>query len=162
MNARYPIEKLREKLAYDPETGLLTWIEKAPGRSRSKSAGNPNGSGYIQICVDGTRFKAHRVAWAIHFGQWPSGQIDHINGNRSDNRLCNLRDVSPALNAQNRHVATSDSAPMGTTFHKRDKRWIAQIYIDGKQTHIGSFDTADQAHEAYRQRKREMHPASTL
>ncbi len=160
MDYEYPIAKIVEAFSYDESTGVIYWKHPAPGRKTSRVAGTSNGAGYIQISYDGKRFKAHRIAWVLANGVWPSGTIDHINGIRHDNRIANLRDVPMAINAQNRR--TIPDRLMGTTYHRRDKRWIAQICLDGVQMHIGSFGTQDEAHAAYVAKKREIHRGSTL
>jgi hypothetical protein len=99
-----PLETLREVLAYDPDTGALTWLVD---RSSNARAGSPAGcyagsNGYTQVCLGLRRFKAHRLAWYLHHGEDPGAlQVDHINRNRSDNRICNLRLVDAKGNRAN-------------------------------------------------------------
>lgn len=95
--------ELKERLRYDAKTGNFYWI-KPPKRSPVKVgdiAGSIHTKGYIQITIGGARYLAHRLAWFFEYGMWPSNQIDHINGNRSDNSIVNLRDVSNAENGRN-------------------------------------------------------------
>ncbi len=160
MDYEYPTEKIVEAFTYDKSTGVIYWKYPAPGRKKSRVAGTYNGAGYIQISHDGKRFKAHRIAWVLANGVWPSGTIDHINGIRHDNRIANLRDVPMAINAQNRR--TIPGRLMGTTYHRRDKRWIAQICLDGVQMHIGSFGSPAEAHQAYLNAKRKLHQGCTI
>ena len=98
-----PVEVLREVLAYDPETGALTWLVDRNAQVRAGSpAGTPNGQGYTQVKLNQRRFKAHRVAWALHHGTDPGPLlVDHINRDRSDNRASNLRLVDARGNRAN-------------------------------------------------------------
>src|SRR5437879_6159817 len=91
---------LRSMLRYDPETGFLWWRHPAPKRDISKPAGFGNGNGYLSLRIGSNRYLAHRVAWFYVYGEWPQ-EIDHINRNRCDNRLCNLRSSSRTENMIN-------------------------------------------------------------
>ena len=96
-------ERLREVLAYDPDTGVFTWKARTSPFSRvnvGDVAGNLRRDGYIEICVDGRKHQSHRLAWLYVYGEWPADQIDHINGIRTDNRIANLREAN---NAENHH-----------------------------------------------------------
>ncbi len=98
-----PLETLRQVLSYDPETGALTWLVD-PGNQLSAGApaGCQNGKGYVQVQLSGRRLKAHRLAWYLHHGTDPGPlQVDHINRDRSDNRICNLRLVDAKGNRAN-------------------------------------------------------------
>lgn len=157
---------LRLLLRYDAETGILVWRARsqawfsptktvtAAGQAKSwnsKNAGKPalrshDGNGYAVGGVLGERVKAHRVAWAIHYGEWPHGHIDHVNGDRSDNRMLNLRIASIPQNAWNSTShAGSSSAFKGVTWHKRGKRWMAQIGT----SYLGLFKSEMDAARAY-------------
>lgn len=92
---------------------------------------------------------AHRLAWFLHYGVWPAGSIDHINGIRHDNRLVNLRDVTAAENSMNRRGEVNASGYPGVT--KCHKRWGARIVVNGKRLWLGQHDTPEQAHATYRQ-----------
>jgi len=127
---------LKRLVTYDPLTGEFT-------RLLGKRAGHPVGSkiraGYTHIFLTGQTYKAHRLAWLYVYGMWPNGQIDHINHNRSDNRIANLRDVTCSVNHQNRNRHTkSKSGVLGVTWHARDRRWQAHIEVNGKAKHLGS------------------------
>ena len=154
-------EALREKLNYDPETGELTWTYKAHRGVRGKTAGSKDKqSGYLRLNVrsDGRKklFLAHRVAWFLHYGEWPPEdmQIGHINGDRADNRICNLRLATRSQNMANaRHQRNSRSPYKGVTYNSRanpSNPWMAQIQLDGKTKYLGLFATAEEAHQAYR------------
>lgn len=141
---------LRERYAYSPETGEVT--SKRLGRA----VGSDDGKGYIRLCLKGRTVLAHRLAWLLMTGEWPTNLIDHINGKRDDNRWCNLRDVDSATNLQNRAKARRDSASglIGVSLRKNrtKKPWAAII-----RATIGYFATAEEAHAAYLEAKRKLH-----
>ena len=142
---------MQKLLAYNLETGVFTWLQN---RSRGVKTGDVAGSkmadGYTQIRINGKHFLAHRLAWFYAYGAWPDKHIDHINRNKSDNRLSNLRQATPSQNAQNRSVnARSSTGLKGVTFHKRDKKYQAAITLNGCVKHLGYFDDGESAHAAY-------------
>jgi hypothetical protein len=137
------IERLKELYSYDAETGVFT---------RKKTGLFTKGvllkDGYRNLYIDGKRYMTHRLAWLITYGTWPIDKIDHINGIKDDNRLSNLRDVSQRVNLQNGKKHRNGHL-LGTTFHKFKQKWIARIIVNGKIQHIGTFDSAEDAHAAY-------------
>lgn len=144
------LNELKECLSYDPVTGLLTWKKSIGQNVRTdQQAGYLNPRGYIQIQFKGKNHRAHRLAWYLHYGTCPKDQLDHVNGNRSDNRIENLREASNRENSQNR-ILHRDGRLFGCCFHKARKKWQAQIKINGKTKHIGYFNTELEAHEAYK------------
>lgn len=154
-----PIDRFLECLDYCPESGVLT---RKTGQYVGQSAKKVVG-GYLRLKVDGECYAAHRVAWSMFYGKEPEHEIDHINGDRKDNRISNLRDVTPALNSQNCRKPRPGSLTKVLGVRKnRVGRYEARIKIDGRGVHIGTFDTADQAHSAYVLEKRRAHPGSTL
>jgi hypothetical protein len=164
MKTRLTPDRLRELLAYNPSTGAFTWRTRRNQHvAAGDSAGRLHANGYIYISVDGREYLAHRLAWLHATGQWPREQIDHIDGDRASNVLANLREVSNAVNQQNQRRARRDNKSSGLLGVKRNrKRWKASIQIDGKQRVIGTFDTPEQAHAAYIEEKRRVHPGGTL
>jgi hypothetical protein len=152
-------ETLRNLLDYDPDTGIFHWRVSRGGVEPGAAAGHINNRGYILIRVNGTDFKAHRLAWLHFHGMWPDHQIDHINGDRSDNRIANLRDVSQFTNMQNqtKPPKNSTSGFLGVSWHKRAKQWRARISVNGRVQHIGCFDCAKEAHAAYLAAKLRFH-----
>ena len=144
-------EKLRELVSYDPSTGSLTWKDRVgDGKFNSRLSGKPAfaqpSKGYLTGRMLGGNYKAHRVAWAIYHGEWPSSQLDHINGNRADNRISNLRLVSHAENAKNQRPKTSNkSGEPCVSWYARDRKWWVKITVDGRQKHIGYFDKIEDA-----------------
>lgn len=110
---------------------------------------------------------AHRLAWLLHYGSWPSRHIDHINGDRADNRIANLRECDDAENQQNLRAATaaSKSGLLGVTtrtYRNGAVRYAASIQVDGTKRYLGVYGTPEEAHSAYRAAKRQLHPFGTL
>lgn len=139
-------ELLRQILRYDPETGDFFWRVSRSNRIKvGMKAGSTNKMGY-RIIYCGTRLQyAHRLAWLYVYGYWPD-QIDHINGNTSDNRISNLRVATQSQNNANR---VGKNNKKGATFDRRREKWIAYIKKDGKTRYLGGFDTEEEAHIAY-------------
>ena len=145
-------EQAMERFEYDPLTGFLR-TRKRKGRRWVTSPGT---NGYLKIRGDGKDSKAfacHRIVWLLHYKQWPKGEIDHINRNRADNRIENLRDVPKHVNVSNRPDAASMT---GTTWHPEKRKWKAKIQNKNKHIHIGYFNTQIEAHEAYLRVRREI------
>jgi hypothetical protein len=122
-------EELRELVAYDPETGVLT---RRVTLASNAQAGQPItgvvGEGYIQCVIKGQFFLGHRLAWQLHYGVVPAGHIDHINGNRADNRICNLRLATRSENLRNSKLRRdSVSGTKGVFWSAARKRWIASF-----------------------------------
>lgn len=162
-------EWLRLRIDYDPETGDMVWKTRTAdmfpeGKRKSPEglassfnktfAGKPALSamsdGYKLGNVSGRMVKAHRAAWAMHYGRWPT-MIDHINRDRSDNRICNLREVTRQQNSYNvPSTLGSSSKYVGVHLRKDRKKWVAQIKVDGRSRHIGTFGSEEEAAAAYR------------
>ena len=156
-------EYLRKRLRYAPETGKLYWLdcEDMPNawraKHREKEAFICVGShGYRCGAIDGRLLLAHRVLWALVSGAWPEGQLDHKNGDKQDNRLENLRAVSHKENHKNvsRRVDNTSGA-CGVTWDRVNKKWRAQIVVDGVLRHIGRFVSFDDAVAARKAAARE-------
>lgn len=133
--------RLKELLSYDPETGVLTWmVTMARTAMAGNRAGGPSNGGYRSIRVEGKLYREHRIVWFIWFGEFPNGQIDHINGLRTDNRIENLRDVTHQENAKNQKLkVTNTSGITGVSWSKSDKVWRARINIDKKEINLGHY-----------------------
>lgn len=152
-------------LEYDSESGVFT--NKASRTSNTvigAVATCKAGNGYLGIHLEGRQYHAHRVAWLWHYGRWPDGVIDHINGDRSDNRIRNLRDVSIALNGQNRFgpQKNNKSGFLGVMWNKAAQKYAARIRYNGKFAHLGFFDDPVEASKAYMAAKREKHAGAYL
>jgi len=131
---------------YDVITGEFSYLKSF---SRS-SNGHVNQLGYRLISIRGKQYYAHRLAWLLTHRRWPRDQIDHINGNRSDNRLVNLRECTVAENAQNTGKKNSNtSGYVGVTWVKTRKKWMAHIRVSGRKINLGLFSTSEEAADAY-------------
>lgn len=145
---------IKDYLSYNKKTGVFTWIKTSGKAKAGNVAGTNHKSGYIQIVFNYKIFFAHRLAWFFHYGLWPKNGLDHINGDGFDNRIDNLRDVSQRENTSNRDYHRKGKL-VGCSFYESKNKWKAQIYENGKQKHIGLFDTELEAHNAYMKRKNE-------
>jgi hypothetical protein len=158
------IERVIELLSYDSDTGLFVWRKPRRCVNAGDVAGCIRPDGYRVIGIDGGLYRANRLAWMAHYGSLPKHHVDHINGDRDDNRILNLRDVSRSVNAQNLKNAHSDSTHgfLGVCFNKASGKYRADIRVCGRQKHLGQFENANDAHEAYVQAKRDLHEGNTL
>lgn len=140
-------EKLRELLHYDPETGIFTWrVSAANSVKVGDVAGCSNGNGYLRLRLQSRLYHAHRLAWLYVYGEWPKGQIDHINRDRSDNRISNLREVTNKQNAQNSSKPSNNtSGHPGVYWYKQSSKWQAKITHNQKHIHLGCFATIEDA-----------------
>jgi hypothetical protein len=144
-------DKCFEKLSYDQETGIFTWnYDGTRGVKAGDIAGYKMPDGYIMLSVGGRKIVAHRVAWLFVYGEFPEGNLDHINRNKADNRIANLRNATYEQNAQNREKnCRNTSGYKGVTWHKRDQRWQAAITIKRKVIHLGYYQNPLDAYSAY-------------
>lgn len=151
-------DEVRALVSYDPETGKFQWKESdniVPNWN-SKYAGKTaidtdSGNGYKIGMILRKKVYAHRLAWAVFYGEWPENEIDHINGNPLDNRIVNLRKATRQENGRNvRRHKDGASGYKGVSWSNQRGQWVAQILTDGKHSHLGFFDCPKQAHQAYR------------
>jgi hypothetical protein len=157
-------DELKALLHYDRESGVFRWrTTRKYGLILPWSVAGWNDGGYVRIQIGVRSYLAHRLAWLYEFGEWPSMDVDHINGNPRDNRISNLRNVRRQMNAQNRRPESRVAATgmVGVGLH-RDGRFVAGIYVSGKRRHLGIFATAKDAQAAYLNAKREMHEGCTV
>lgn len=162
-----PIDVLRALFLYDPATGVITRrIKRGLCFEPGQVAGHIHSiTKYRLIKIDGLHYCAHRLAWALHHGQEPRHLIDHINGDRSDNRISNLRDVPKSTNAENQRKAAAHNIStglLGASVDRRTGRVVANIRVNRKLIRIGSFATAQEAHAAYLAAKRQLHEGCTI
>ena len=158
------LEFLREILHYDISTGVFTWKVRRGFAQVGMLAGTPDKNGYIAIRINRHSFQSHRLAWFYVRGIWPVGQIDHIDGCKTNNSLDNLRDVTGTENSENLRSATARnlSGVLGVSRNPRGKPWRAQIKVNRKSIFLGMFNTKEEAHEAYLAAKRKLHAGCTL
>jgi hypothetical protein len=165
-------EDLRQLFRYSPATGALNWRKRSSkwfrdGEGRytaerscrvwnTQCAGRPafsvdTSTGYLRGSVVGRKAYAHRIIWAMQTGAWPAHEIDHLNGDRADNRWCNLRSVEKADNSKNQRLrSTNGSGMMGVWQIRSTGRWRASIIVDGKRISLGCFPSFDEACTARR------------
>lgn len=162
-------EELRQAITYDAETGVFVWKHRLSSAGRAvkrwgKQAGSVDHYGRIVVRLRGRLYFAHQLAWLYVHGKWPDNVIDHINGNNSDNRFCNLRDVPQVVNMQNRRTASINNPQnvLGVSWHKGAGRFRARVTVNSKEHHLGLFDTIEAAHHAYVEAKRRLHPGCTI
>jgi hypothetical protein len=155
---------IKELFDYDPMTGILTnRVTRGASAMAGAAAGTDNGEGYLSVNLFGQSRRVHRIAWVYVHGVWPPAGIDHINGNRSDNRIANLR---LATQAENNQIFTSLRKGKTSQFQgvywceprgNRRGRWRALIAVNGKKVNLGSFQFESEAADAYARAKRAMH-----
>jgi len=154
-----PLELLQQLLEYDSMTGSFHWKDNRGKKGCiGKSAGFFH-KGYTSIHINGKDYKAHRLAWLMCTGKDPADkQIDHINGNKNDNRFANLRPATNSQNACNRTVSSRNTSGFkGVSFSGKKQAWKADIRINGATQHLGYFPTAELAHMAYCKAAAELH-----
>lgn len=166
------IELIRQIISYDPMTGALTWLDRPAHLYRdtvrstaaekaaffnARHSGQPafksrHSAGYYFGGIFRLKIYAHRVAFALYYGRWPNGDIDHINGDGLDNRISNLRDVPHAINQKNQRLKSRSSIlPVGVSYvrtGKRLKRYHAHATVDRKKLSLGYYRTVEEARNA--------------
>ena len=142
---------VKAKLNYDELTGIFTWINSEnPKIKNGDVAGSVNRNGYCYIGLYGEVYRAHRLAWLYITGKNPTAQIDHINGNKADNRFENLREASNLKNTRNRNLNSNNkSGYRGVSWASHANKWVAHAMSKGKRKKLGYFDTALQASKAF-------------
>lgn len=151
--------RLRHLLDFDKSTGIFRWRIKWYRMNPGDTAGTPDGRGYWHIMISRRSYKSHRLAWLHTYGEWPGGDIDHINGDRSDNRVSNLKICTNAENGQNRGLNKNNkSGHVGVSFHAQTGKWQAHIHADGRRHQLGEFLEKEDAALAYANAKTKLHP----
>lgn len=152
------LERVKELLDYDPETGVFRWRVTYGGRIAGNVCGTTGPDGYINIGLDRKIYKAHRLAWLFMFGVWPHNHIDHKDGDRGNNRINNLRVCTQNQNNKNARKRTDNKSGFKGVSRKAGwRKWVSQCQSDGKKIHIGYFDTAEEAALAYDETVRRLH-----
>jgi hypothetical protein len=156
------IARLHALFIYDSRSGfLLRRVNRGKGRA-GDVVGTKHSEGYLQVRVDGAREYVHRIAYALMVGTYPEKEIDHINGDRADNRWCNLRGASHAENMQNRPRASHSTQPFkGVRQSPTKGKWTARIGINQKEMYLGTFATAQAANAAYKKAASHFQPFNT-
>lgn len=153
--------RLLDIIDYSPKTGLFRWRPRS-GVRKGRLAGSLQNKGYLRVYVEGRSYLQHRLAWFYMTGAWPPEDIDHINGDRKDNRFVNLRCVSRAVNLQNQKRAKGNTACGLLGVQRNKKRFAARIYVLGAPFHLGTYDTPEEAHSVYLRAKRRLHEGCTI
>jgi hypothetical protein len=154
-------DELKRQLSYDPETGALTRRIRSSNRIKiGDEAGTASPDGYRRVWVGGKLYLAHRLAWLYVHGAWPTGELDHIDGQKANNRLANLRDVPHQMNVQNLKIARKDSKSgvLGVHWEPSKHRYVAQSSLNGKRTFLGHFKTISEAEKVVVEFKQQNHP----
>lgn len=154
-----PASYVREILSYDAETGVFTWRKPTNTATRiGDVAGGTHPDGYRVISIGGLKYSEHRLAYLWMTGEWPSDDVDHVDGNRANNAWDNLRACTCAENAQNlARPRTNSSGAIGVTWNKSCKKWQSSIRRLGKSHYLGLFDTVEEAAQAYLSAKSALH-----
>lgn len=149
-------QQLKSVIKYVPICGLFLYTKNYPGTLKGGTVASRHAAdGYEYVSIYGKSYRAHRVAWLYTYGEWPPSQIDHVDGNPSNNRLENLRLATNAQNQQNRKIASNNtSGAKGVT--KTGERFSARIGIGGKSKHLGTFGTVNAAADAYKAAAEEL------
>lgn len=145
---RFPeFVKLNEQISFNPQDGFFRWKIKGRNRRLNGIVGSKDNRGYVKIRYKNKQFWAHRLAWAFTYGIFPQKDIDHINGKKSDNRICNLREVSRSINLHNTKPRNL-SGIKGVYWQKKAKAWQVRITVNYKNYYLGIFKKLDEAKNA--------------
>lgn len=153
-------DELKERLHYDAESGVFTWINVISKRMFGKAAGSKHKQGYVIIRVKNRAYLAHRLAWLYVHGCFPAAglEIDHIDLDKKNNAISNLRLATRSQNMMNvGGSAYSSSGVKGVSFRKDLNKYASRIMVDNKPIHLGHFKTIDEAREAYENAARIYH-----
>jgi len=143
-------DRLKALFRYDPETGEFSRLVSRGGWHKDRAAGRINTDGYRRLGIDGKQYAAHSLAWLYMTGSLPEALVDHINGDRADNRWANLRLATYSQNLANQKIkAANTSGFKGVSRIRASGRWLASIKVHGKSYNLGSFRTPEEAHQAY-------------
>lgn len=165
LNTEAAATQLRDYCIYEPDTGTFRRLHTSRKFIAGSVMTGTLSHGYVLIWLDGKQRAAHRLAWLWMTGAWPLKDIDHIDGNRSNNAWANLRHVDRSTNLENIHGPKSHNRSTGLlgAYHSPSLgRFVSRIQVKGKSKSLGSFGSAEDAHAAYLSAKRELHAGDTL
>ena len=142
--------RLRDLMDYDPETGVMTLKVRRGGCLPGRIVGCRHHSGYTVATIEGKQYRLHRLAWLYVTGEWPIGDLDHKDRDRSNNKFANLRNATDSQNGANTGLLPANTTGLkGVTYVPRRRKFQSQIRENKQRRWLGYFDTAEQAHEAY-------------
>lgn len=142
--------RLESLFIYNESSGTFTYAFTRGRFVVGTKSGSMTSKGYRTIMIDGRQYRAHRLVWLWHTGEWPDQEIDHINGQKDDNRFINLRLATSQQNNANRAPTRQNTSGLkGVSLNQRRGKWYAMIRMNGKNRHLGSFSTKEEAHKAY-------------
>lgn len=151
------VDLLNHLFEYDKETGNLIWKIQQRGIRKGSIAGTIKSHGYLCVGINYKSYRAHRLIFLMHKGYLPK-TIDHINGDKLDNRIENLRAATVGQNQHNRKTnANNTSGYKGVSWNKGCNKWLSQIKLEGKRIHLGYFDNLEEAAEVLRKAREELH-----
>lgn len=146
MQPRITVSELKELINYDPDTGEIRWKKGRPGASSGNLAGTLKPSGYVIVLIKRKLYRAHRIAWFYMTGEFPTKEIDHINGNKSDNRFCNLRLADKTQNNWNKKVRKDSKVGIkNVLYFPNFKKYYVRINANKQKHQFGPFDTIEEA-----------------
>lgn len=157
-----PVKRLHEVLAYEPLTGALVWRRSLGRAAAGARAGSPLKDGRRIVTVDGIAMRASRIAWTLATGRSPNGLIDHRDGDPSNDRWANLREATKSINNQNQRRAHARNGTGLLGAGKSRHHYRARIWAEGRDHHLGVFDSPEAAHAAYVAAKRQLHAGGLL
>jgi hypothetical protein len=155
-------EDVEALLHYKKEDGTFVWKSRHGSRKANSHAGYLEDGGYLVIKIHGRQYKAHRLAWLLEYGTFPLNSIDHVNGNKVDNRICNLKDVSHSTNILNQSKPRIDNKSGFLGVSPNGSGWRAELKVGGKKRNFGTYPTPEQAHAAYMAAKRKHQEGCTI
>lgn len=150
MSKHLSYQRAHELFTYDPVNGLLLWRVSKGTAKAGKVAGKLERDGYMRVQTDGKLYLVHRIAWLLQKGDWPEFEVDHVNGDPSDNRWLNLRHASHSENGKNlKKYDNNKSGFKGVCWHNRLKKWQVRINYNGIQYHLGYHTELEHANAYY-------------
>jgi hypothetical protein len=158
MKRRVTYERLRQALSYSPVVGVFEWRISGHGLRPGYLAGCVDDKGYINIMLDGVRYKGHQLAWFYMTRKWPESGIDHKDGDRSNNAFANLREADQEKNCANRKInSLNTNGVKGVYYCKASKKWVARIFSHKKIAYREEFETLEQADAGVREARERLH-----
>lgn len=161
-DSKLSLERLRQVLRYEPETGDFYWIQRDTIKKKlGTNASVVRSHGYLNICIDSQYYYTHRLAWFYVHGEWPN-VIDHIDGDKANNSIENLRSVSQRCNVENVLKARKHNKSKMLGAHKTKYGFYSSVVYNKKTVYLGHYKTAEEAHNVYLKAKRELHEGCTI